>query len=487
MKLSVIKKIGSGFTALILALSFLTAPVNLHFEAKKADALFGVGDIVLDPSNLIQTTLTAGFNKLVAAATDLLTNKDLILDGIAWQIINLTLQSMSKDIVSWINSGFDGSPAFVRDLGGFMTNVADKVAGEYIWGRELAFLCSPFKLNIQMALDIQYRSGRDSTSSKCTLSGVADNIEGFFNGDFLSGGWDSWYSITNTPANNPYGAMLEAQGALTIKISGAQNAELKLLDFGKGLFSKKQQVCSGRDDRAKCVDKIVTPGETINSQLNTALNIPAGRLQVADEINEIVGALFTQLATKALAGAGGLLSLSDSSSSQTGDPNSSFFTDMSNDPTNSPAPVGTAQNPIEKALADEAGYQTMLQEVVNMILSAEAYKDDMYGPTNGCHSGELSLELQDALDTYSAEIIAGGENVTLLNQLLTDYTTAQGDPNKQLAIMQVFLDIQTTGELHTEMSTKEMELEIVPAIEDMVTRYYSEVDQACMIQSTGGA
>ena len=484
MSISLFKKISSSVIAGVLALTFLTAPINLHFEAKKAEAVWPT----FDAANVIQTTLSALANKLIAAATDLLSNKDLILDGIAWQMVNLTLQSMSKDIVSWINSGFNGSPAFVRDLGGFMTNIADKVAGEYIWGREgLEFLCSPFKLNIQMALDIQYQKGRDFTSSKCTLSGIADNIEGFFNGDFLSGGWDSWYSITNTPANNPYGAMLEAQGALTIKISGAQNAELKLLDFGKGLFSKKQTVCSGRDDRAKCVEKIVTPGETINSQLNTALNIPAGRLQVADEINEIVGALFTQLATQALSGAGGLLGLSDSSSSQTGDPNSNYFTDMSNDPTNSPAPVGTAQNPIEKALADEAGYQTMLQEVVNMILSAEAYKDDMYGPTNGCHSGELSLELQDALDTYSAEMLAGSENVTLLNQLLADYTTAQGDPNKQLAIMQVFLDIQTTGELHTEISTKEMELEIVPAIEDMVTRYYSEVDQACMVQSTGGA
>ena len=39
---------------------------------------------------------------------------------------------MTRDIVAWIETGFEGSPAFVTNLNGFMNDLADAAAGR--WG-----------------------------------------------------------------------------------------------------------------------------------------------------------------------------------------------------------------------------------------------------------------------------------------------------------------------------------------------------------------
>ena len=39
-------------------------------------------------------------------------SKELILDGIAWYVIKLAIAQITRSIVNWINSGFEGAPTF---------------------------------------------------------------------------------------------------------------------------------------------------------------------------------------------------------------------------------------------------------------------------------------------------------------------------------------------------------------------------------------
>src|SRR3989344_3727196 len=103
--------------------------------------------------------------------------KEYGIDSAGWYIAKLALQQIQKETVNWINSGFDGSPAFVQDLGGFLENNADKLAGEFIYGSDLKALCSPFALNIKIALSVKYL--RKDPPARCTLSGVVGNVENF--------------------------------------------------------------------------------------------------------------------------------------------------------------------------------------------------------------------------------------------------------------------------------------------------------------------
>src|SRR6185437_15716860 len=118
------------------------------------------------------------------------------------------LQQITASVVNWINSGFNGQPSFITNYQQFFTNVADLAAGQFIQGAGLSFLCSPFKLQIKIAIAQSY-ANRGSQS--CSLTSVIRNIDSFMSGNFSQGGWPGLISLTSIPTNNPYGAYAYGQ------------------------------------------------------------------------------------------------------------------------------------------------------------------------------------------------------------------------------------------------------------------------------------
>lgn len=269
----------------------------------------------------LSDALTAAKSVITAWATNSYWLKENILDGIAWAIAKAFVSSMLDSLISWINSGFKGSPMFVQDLEGFLRDAADRAVGEYLdeLGGLGSFLCDPFKLDIQVAIAIEYdkvRSGKPSgAASKCTLTGVIDNIEGFMSGvegSFGEGGWNDWFDITSKPETyTPYGAALAAQNQANVRILNTKGEESTKLQWGAGFLSG--EICNlvagpGGTSKEECF--ISKPGKIIQEALT--FNLDSGRqsLITADEINEIIAALLGQLANSALTGAAGLLGLS---------------------------------------------------------------------------------------------------------------------------------------------------------------------------------
>ncbi|MBN2094089.1 MAG: hypothetical protein JW740_01835 [Candidatus Zambryskibacteria bacterium] len=292
------KKINRNITiVLIIILTFSFLPIN------KANAFLGIGDIVLDPSNLVQNTVTAGASTWTLMRVG--------LDAAAWMLINTIIDRVTASTIDWINSGFEGSPAFVTDPEAYFIDIGDKVAGQYIFNDpNLNFLCDPISTRIRLALAKSYLNER---SWQCTLTEVGENMEDFM-GDFSKGGWDSFYEISQNQHMNPIGAYLQAESEMYEQITSEQEAREMELDWGKGFFSFRE--CTKRDPKTgDCIEynkNLSTPGAAIETQLNNALNMGNERLAVADEINEIVGALITQLVGKVFSSSG-LISLSDSS------------------------------------------------------------------------------------------------------------------------------------------------------------------------------
>ena len=222
--------------------------------------------------------------------------KEGSLDAVAWNLANIALSQMSASMVNWINSGFEGSPAFVTDFKGFLTNIADEELGRFIEGSELAFLCSPFQFDIKLSLALK-TPFKDRVS--CTLSDTVDNLDNFLSGKFSEGGWNGWFEMTTKTQNNPYGAFLLADAEVRSRIKGRQEIELFKLDLGDGFLSS--ETCTLYDDYGKCLKKeISTPGKVIETQLNNTLAGGQQRLNVADEFDEIVSALLGQLVQKVL-------------------------------------------------------------------------------------------------------------------------------------------------------------------------------------------
>jgi hypothetical protein len=224
--------------------------------------------------------------------------KEYVLDPLAWMAAQAMVRSISQSTINWINSGFQGSPAYVTDLDGFLTDIADRTIGNFISGTGLRFLCSPFQLQIRIALARHFGKFEDRTM--CRLTGIVSNIESFINGNFAAGGWAGWFQLVTV--DNQYNRFLDATVQISTQIYGQQNQALAQLSWGRGFFG--WQRCEDVQGTKKCTT--VTPGAAIENNLSKVLDLPLDKLGVADEINEIISALVMQLLGQVFGGGGGL-------------------------------------------------------------------------------------------------------------------------------------------------------------------------------------
>ncbi len=396
----------------VLALSFIVAPIsvslNRNIHVQEAEAL-----TVYDPTNWVanygswvadaKTAISTGIQTGIMYSLQI---KEYTLDAIAWALVNLLVKEMIKSTTRWVASGFQGSPAFITDLKGFLLDIGDKVAGNFIYGAGLQFLCSPFKLDIQIALELQYNKSRDY-QAKCRLSSVINNIENFLAGDFMSGGWEGWYDMTLTPGNNRFGAYMEAQAGLGVALTNEKGEQLELLKWGNGFLSQKD--ANG---------KIITPGNVIETQLNNALDMPGRRLAVADEINELIGTLFSQLLSSMLSSGKGIAGLNDAS-------NGPSYFDQIDAQASQQGLIG-GWNVFENDLTTVNTYIGHQNRLISLITTARDY---MAINHPGCNSpaGALTPSLQNKLNAAQASLANANATIATINTYKADYD-ALGSP-----------------------------------------------------------
>ncbi len=403
--------------------------------------------------------------------------KEWTWDGVAFALINTMIQQMSKSIIQWINSGFQGSPAFVTNLGAFLLDVADVTAGKFLTELGLGSMCTPFKFNIQLALAYQYQAGRTGKySPECRISQVVGNMENFFNGDIVNnGGWGSWLTMTTIPSNNPYGALAEATAKMELSINNAKGQQIKLLDFGRGfrsLMNFEDPACSGEGDCG-----ITTPGAVIESQLNNVLDSGRQRLVIADEINEIISALFAQLVQQAFTGVGGLLGLTSKGFTPSG---FSYVEATANSVT---TPTMTAGGGIAgasggrfgEALTNEKAWQAVQQDIVDRIDALDAYETTRCG-TDSCTT--MPAHLENLRTAAKAEVEATKARIVTLTSMETRYLAATNNDEKLVVIN----ELDALGTLHNSVDADVARIQVIGnqyrgLVADANT-YRTQIDQA---------
>lgn len=301
--------------------------------------------IVFDVPNTIQGTVNAAASIGNSFSTYAIWLKEYVLDGLGTMLLKQIIRQITSSVVTWINSGFEGSPSFVTDPGSFFLDIADQITGDFLskTNGPLNQLCSNFSIDIKIALAFKYHPNRHKKYT-CTLGAIIKNsrsaikgstLNGFTAGDFRQGGWPAFASLTTEPQSNIYGAYLQADSDLSFQVAQIKLQQKDELSQGKGFLSFK--VCkdqvvdqnflnnaavvasenptdprlsryyedSGPGTVKTC--KTETPGSLIENSLSESVAGPMRELGIADEINEIVNALFAQLVTQILqAGLGGV-------------------------------------------------------------------------------------------------------------------------------------------------------------------------------------
>ena len=217
-------------------------------------------------------------------------------DKLAWGLANMAIHKITKDIVSWIKTGGrDGKPLFITNWEDFLKGVANDASGIFIDELGITEICQPFKPRLQLLLSAG--GGTYRQRAQCTITDVAKNVENFYR-DFKQGGWERWFEITLVPQNNFYGAYYMSLEEKLLRESLAVEAKKSEALAGGGFLG--EEVCVEFNNKQECVDfQILTPGKTIERQLNDVLAPPSGekRLEVADEIDEIIAAALQRLTT----------------------------------------------------------------------------------------------------------------------------------------------------------------------------------------------
>lgn len=316
-----------------LILSIVASILYVPLSAKRAYALFGVGDFGFDIEDVVK----------------------FALDSIAVPIAQQMVDDMVKSTIDWANTGFEGGPAYVTDPEGFYAESADQAAGQFIEGADLGFLCSPFQRDIRISLQHEYYGPREKNKFQCTFSEALGNIDEFFDGNFeRGGGWEAWFAVTQDPVNNPYGGFLKAQIELDSVIAKKTGLEREQLAINQGFKSLKGCMATNPSedvirayesgdyknpakqnnltpaladaylkadmiarkklayDRSKpagaCIKDgpIKTAGATIKSQLDNVLPSGLERLINADQMSDLVGAFASGLLQRYVFGDRGL-------------------------------------------------------------------------------------------------------------------------------------------------------------------------------------
>lgn len=249
-------------------------------------------------------------------------------DALAWAAAKTVIQSMTQSIVNWINSGFEGSPAFVSDLNRNLGNLADAVAEDFLTGLDQVVesntgfsIRAPFQDQINRALRAEFYR---------TTSSYGFN-ERYQYRDCYGGqgfNFNSFFCESQDAKNNPYGRYMLARNELFNTIDKETQNRLREIEWGDGFLSWRgpcgpygSQASGGtgaggavnlnsRDKTYAC--PIRTPGAIIEQQLGITLTSPVRQLEIADSVNEIVAALMTQMVNQVLGG-GGLSGLSQPS------------------------------------------------------------------------------------------------------------------------------------------------------------------------------
>jgi hypothetical protein len=401
-------------------------------------------------------------------------SKDFVLNSLAWNVAKMALQQLTTSIVNWINTGFEGSPAFISNPEGFFLDLGDQITGDFIANTGvLQGLCSPWNIDLRLAIGLG-QSRQMSERYTCTLGSIIGNaknasvngysIEGFTSGDFSQGGWPAFIALTTEPQNNPYGSYLQAKSDLEAQILGKQTAVNNDLNRGQGFLSWEKcetkvsdmnnqttasqlglseqdmvqlkntgRVSSSNGTKYRAVQQqnvaagtgstyneyqtcsVQTPGSVIGAGLNKSLGSSVDQLNLADSINEITSALFAQLITQVLTkGLGGTTQRSSGSTQ-------SYIDQLYSQSSGTGAYLNSAQN-IQGSYAPYIATAIETEDTYRQAVDAFALARADFALAQGCFQ-DITVSSTKPTARTSAQRSLDEIQTILINQVATAENT----------------------------------------------------------------
>ncbi len=303
--------------------------------------------------------------------TNILIYKECILDGVVNTFKEAAIARTTRTGINTINTGINGSPMFVENINTHFTErILNPRATQIYSGKETDNISAPFKQEIRAALQKSYEQRKNKPYESYTCPIESSKVQACLDGDFKGcGGLQGFYNFTSNPSCNPLFAYNAAQQYFDNELRAAAEQERMKLDWGRGFRSvEKAQTITLADGSTVTVNKIVTPGYLIAQYASQLLGTGLRQLENADEIDEIIGLLMSNIGTQMLANINGLSGLSQSIAGTDSYLDSIVGESLGR---GKEQLVTLTLNSLNAALQNEATILTSLETVANTILTAK--------------------------------------------------------------------------------------------------------------------
>lgn len=259
-------------------------------------ALGAVGGVYV-PVNDAAVTLNTGY----------LVYKECVLRGVVNRQREAATAALQKQVLSGYNTGRDGQPYFSSNLVSEELAERDRVVLLNLQNGTLNTLNPAFKQSVTRAIAQGYASARNQPNRafECRYSG---NLKSLLNGRPDASFYDALTAGMN-PACNPYFAYVLADTNIQSSANLAVGDLRTRLDWYNGNYPVQKF-----DEYGNPV--VLTPGSVVGANALQALQTGFVQLQNANDIDQMVGALFAGITSQVIGDNRGLLGLLQKTGSQ---------------------------------------------------------------------------------------------------------------------------------------------------------------------------
>ncbi len=236
----------------------------------------------------------------VTLNTGILVYKECVLRPLQDRLRESATSALLKKQYIGIETGREGNKRYVVNIPDDLEPIEDRAA--------LTYLQSPFKTvhplyrdKIPRALAINYRAEtRGSEEQECGYKGdLAMATQNPTENEFS---FENFAELRD-PACNLFFAYMEKKDAMDAVRAEAIANQKTIWDWGRGFYAVTD------NDQDPFKEKILTPSSVVQESFQQILGSPVRQLESANDIGQMIGALFASVTTQALTDSQGLAGL----------------------------------------------------------------------------------------------------------------------------------------------------------------------------------
>lgn len=344
----------------------------------------------------------------VTLNTGILVYKECVLRPLQDRLRESASSALLKRAGVAVETGREGNKRYVVDIRDEFLTVDDRAALTYLTGPALETVHPAFKEQVRRALAINYRAEtRGSDVPECNYKGdlerdVTHPIESEF------GQWANFVELRDPDCNALF-AYLEKKQARDTARTIAKSDQRMVWDWGRGFYAVTDNTQDPFGER------ILTPASVVQESFQEILGSPVRQLESANDIGQMIGALYAGITTHIISDSQGLSGITQSAAGQP-----SYLEQVAKE--SSQGVIGAAVNAALAILGASrdiegrylAAMETIaasLTQAINQIRDTERACWNLVVPKARTYASSNNITLNEAKITASQESLAFSQQV----------------------------------------------------------------------------